>query len=811
MADYTLSANITGDSSSYEEAVRRSEQATRSFSERISGISSQVSSVGKTISAAGDKITSFGKSLTVVSAGLTAGVAAGVKYNGTIEQLETSFEVMTGSADKAAEIVEKLQKIGAETPFEFTDLANTTNMLMQFGFTADDAIESMQMLGDISQGSAQKMDSIARAYGKMSSAGKVSLEDINMMIDAGFNPLQEISESTGESMQSLYERISDGALSVDEITAAMQRSTSEGGKYFQSMEKQSQTFNGQMSTLSDNAQSLLGNVTEGFFHPLTENVLPEINNAISAINDAFTEGGFQGAADAIVEMYPALDGIVTKVEDAASALNDMGISPEIFAGIVAAARPATLAIGKIVSISGSALGAIGTLGSGISDASSRLSIFASNMRAAGSNGTVLSGIMTKLTSPMGITIAVVMAVAAAFAYLMATNDDFRDSVLTTVSTILSSLQPVIAALITVLGQIATIIGTTIATALQTLAPLLSQIMIFVAQLMAQLMPLVAQLISQLAPVLTTIMTAVSQIISALLPPLVEIISQIMSAVEALLPPIMDILTTVVEVISGVIDAIMPIIPTVTDIITSVIDTITPIIAFIAGVIADIIEIITPIIEFIAGVIQSIISVITPIASTVASVFSGIFSTVSSIMSQVASKVTGVFSQIQGAWNGLTSFVSGVFSGIGNAVDSLVSSVKGVINSVIGGINSAIGIINKIPGVEIGMIPYLAHGTDNWMGGFAIMNEGGRGELVNLPNGSQVIPHDISVKYAKESAKANAMVEPVDLTGIMEGVVIQVINNTSVDGTPLRETISDYTIRKIGNQQRAVARSRGVLA
>ena len=782
MADYTLSANITGDSSSYEEAVRRSEQATRSFSERISGISSQVSSVGKTISAAGDKITGFGKSLTVVSAGLTAGVAAGVKYNGTIEQLETSFEVMTGSADKAAEIVEKLQKIGAETPFEFTDLANTTNMLMQFGFTADDAIESMQMLGDISQGSAQKMDSIARAYGKMSSAGKVSLEDINMMIDAGFNPLQEISESTGESMQSLYERISDGALSVDEITAAMQRSTSEGGKYFQSMEKQSQTFNGQMSTLSDNAQSLLGNVTEGFFQPLTENVLPEINNAISAINDAFTEGGFQGAADAIVEMYPALDGIITKVEDAASALNDMGISPEIFAGIVAAAGPATLAIGKIVSASGSALGAIGTLGSGISNASSHLSIFASNMRAAGSNGTVLSGIMTKLTSPMGIAIAVIAAVAAAFAYLMATNDEFRNSVLSTVSTIVSSLQPVIAALLPVLGQIATIIGTTIATTLQTLAP-----------------------------VLTTIMTTVSQIISALLPPLVEIISQIMSAVEALLPPIMDILTTVVEVISGVIDAIMPIIPTVTDIITSVIDTITPIIAFIAGVIADIIEIITPIIEFIAGVIQSIISVITPIASTVASVFSGIFSTVSSIMSQVASKVTGVFSQIQGAWNGLTSFVSGVFSGIGNAVNSLVSSVKGVINSVIGGINSAIGIINKIPGVEIGMIPYLAHGTDNWMGGFAIMNEGGRGELVNLPNGSQVIPHDISVKYAKESAKANAMVEPVDLTGIMEGVVIQVINNTSVDGTPLRETISDYTIRKIGNQQRAVSRSKGVMA
>ena len=124
------------------------------------------------------------------------------------------------------------------------------------------------------------------------------------------------------------------------------------------------------------------------------------------------------------------------------------------------------------------------------------------------------------------------------------------------------------------------------------------------------------------------------------------------------------------------------------------------------------------------------------------------------MSKVSSKVTGVFDAIKTAWKGLTGFVSGVFDGIGSAVDSLVRGVKGTINSVIGGINGAIGVINLIPGVNIGKIPKLAHGTDNWQGGFAYMNEGGRGELTYLPNGAQVIPHDISVKYAKESARMN---------------------------------------------------------
>ena len=58
-----------------------------------------------------------------VTAALGAGAAAGVKYNATIEQYQTSFEVMTGSAEKAAEIVQELTKIGAETPFEMTGLA----------------------------------------------------------------------------------------------------------------------------------------------------------------------------------------------------------------------------------------------------------------------------------------------------------------------------------------------------------------------------------------------------------------------------------------------------------------------------------------------------------------------------------------------------------------------------------------------------------------------------------------------------------------------------------------------------------------
>ena len=237
-------------------------------------------------------------SITAVSGALTAGAAAGVKYNAAIEQYQTSFEVMTGSAEKAAEVVEKLKKLGAETPFELPDLAEATQLLMNYGFTADEAIDRMEMLGDISQGSAEKMNRIATAYGQMSSAGKVQLEDIKQMIEAGFNPLQEISESTGESMESLYDRISKGTISVDEITDSMRRATSEGGKYYQSMEKQSKTLEGQLSTLKDNANSLLGEVVEPVSKSMTGKLLPSAIKTIEKLTEAYRKDGLKGLVKA---------------------------------------------------------------------------------------------------------------------------------------------------------------------------------------------------------------------------------------------------------------------------------------------------------------------------------------------------------------------------------------------------------------------------------------------------------------------------------------------------------------------------------
>ena len=234
-----------------------------------------------------------------------AGLAL-VGYNGNLEQLQASFEVMTGSAAKGAQVLQKVRDMGASTPFEMEGLAETTLLLMNYNFTADEALNRMSMLGDISQGNQDKLTRIATAYGQMHSAQKVSLEDIKQMIEAGFNPLVEISEATGESMASLYDRISKGTMAVDEITASMQRSTSEGGKYFQSMLKQSQTLNGQLSTLKDNAMALGGNLFQSYTDGIRDDVLPMANDVVETLNTAFEQGGAEGLTAAVMDQLPVI-------------------------------------------------------------------------------------------------------------------------------------------------------------------------------------------------------------------------------------------------------------------------------------------------------------------------------------------------------------------------------------------------------------------------------------------------------------------------------------------------------------------------
>ena len=239
-------------------------------------------STSKWTVAAGQMIADFAKQ---ASSKLAEVVKSGVDYNATMESYLTNFKVMLGSEEAAATKLSEIRKMAASTPFSLDDLTSGAQTLLQFGIAADDTTGVLQRLGDISLGNAEKLQTLTRAYGKMSSAQKVTLENVNMMIDAGFNPLNQICDATGESMSDLYKRISDGKVSFSELEAAVEAATSQGGQFYNGMLEASQTFSGRMSTLKDNVSALTGELTSGLFAALGDLVV-KLNEVVVSFLDS---------------------------------------------------------------------------------------------------------------------------------------------------------------------------------------------------------------------------------------------------------------------------------------------------------------------------------------------------------------------------------------------------------------------------------------------------------------------------------------------------------------------------------------------
>lgn len=307
--------------------------------------------------------------LGAITTGLAGAGLAGVKFNAQIEQYTATFATFTGSVDEANKTIERLKTLGASTPFEFTELADTTSLLMAYGFSADEAVNSLTMLGDASQGNAEKLTSIATGFARMKSSGKVTLEYLNLMIENGFNPLNQVAEDTGMTMAEVYDAISNGEITFDQVEKAMKKMTSKGGQYFGLMENQSKTMNGMLSTLSDTVQMKLGEafeVVNGKIVEILPNVISLIDNldVNDVINGLTMLIGVLGGVFAILTSMRgaiALFNIITTVQQLGG-LNVMlmnlssnigvviaTIAPVvgIIAGIIAIITAVTLAIKQL--------------------------------------------------------------------------------------------------------------------------------------------------------------------------------------------------------------------------------------------------------------------------------------------------------------------------------------------------------------------------------------------------------------------------------------------------------------------------------
>ncbi|MCP3683793.1 MAG: tape measure protein [bacterium] len=283
----------------------------------------------------------------LIKGGALAAVAKGIFNIGKnaigaaadLEQQIVAFEVMLGSAEAAKSLMQEINKVAVSTPFEQADIIDSTKKLLAFGIAEDVVIKKFKMLGDASQGNKQKLDSLTRAYGKVSAKGKVSMEEINMVTEAGVPILDAMAESLDTTKEEVIKLSGQGRLMAKDFDAAFQTMTSEGGIFYQSMIKQSKTMGGLMSTMSGNF-SLVSQELGKALLPIAKKVAIAINKIVGAFL-GMSDGAKQ-TIGIIVAVAGTLTLLTTGFFAVSAAAAAMGIA------INAATLGIPLAIGAIV-------------------------------------------------------------------------------------------------------------------------------------------------------------------------------------------------------------------------------------------------------------------------------------------------------------------------------------------------------------------------------------------------------------------------------------------------------------------------------
>ena len=207
---------------------------------------------------------SWKKALAVIGgAGVLKALGAEmIRVRGEFQAADTAIETLLGNKEKANALMSQVREFAKISPLEFSDVTAATQMMLGFNIEAEKVPRYLQAIGDVSMGNTQKFNSMTLAFSQMSAAGKLMGQDLNQMINAGFNPLQIMSEKTGKSIATLKDEMSKGAISAEMVQQAFIDATSAGGRFYQMSENASKEINGQLSMMQDAMDSVLNELGE---------------------------------------------------------------------------------------------------------------------------------------------------------------------------------------------------------------------------------------------------------------------------------------------------------------------------------------------------------------------------------------------------------------------------------------------------------------------------------------------------------------------------------------------------------------------
>lgn len=231
-------------------------------------------------------IPSFINPLSMASLAIGKAVKSGASTEMAKTNLTTLFQ---GDMAQVEKYYSKISNYAIKTPYEKTDLIEGQKTMMSFCISAEKSFKTLQHIGDIAMGDSQKMQSLTLAFSQATSAGKLQGQDLLQMINAGFNPLEQISKKTGKSIAQLKDEMAKGKITSDMLSEAFEYATSTQGLFYKGAEKASQTLGGKWSNLQDNLSEIAINFYDKILAPILKPTLDVLNLIINKVSWFFTE------------------------------------------------------------------------------------------------------------------------------------------------------------------------------------------------------------------------------------------------------------------------------------------------------------------------------------------------------------------------------------------------------------------------------------------------------------------------------------------------------------------------------------------
>lgn len=411
----------------------------------------------------------------------------------------------------------------------------------------------------------------------------------------------------------------------------------------------------------------------------------------------------------------------------------------------------TVAVGAFSKIGGVS-GIIGTIGTKLNTLGSAVTLcgggFSGFATVAGSGlRTALAG----LISPVGLVVAGIAALGAAFVYMMATNEGFRSSIMSIVASIGASLVPVITVVGAALQSLATAVLPLITNMVSLLVPVLGKVVMIVLQVVAALAPVVSALVSAIVPALTAIITVVLTVVSTLVSALVPVLSVILEAIQALMPVVQVITSVIAAVVTTLAGLLMPIITQIASVVSQAVQAIVSVVVPIVTQIATLIQTVMPailavimavwppmqqIIQAAMMVIQAVIvaawpiiqAVITAAMTVIQAVITAVWPVIQAMVTTVMNVIQAVISTVMaaisgnwsGVWSGIQSIADAVWNGIQSVISAAISAVQSIISSVLSAISGVwnacwSGISSLVSSIWSQVCSTVSSGVSNMMG------------------------------------------------------------------------------------------------